>query len=257
MLRRSVRVGGLLIAGVPGIPWAASAAGVAVAEFLRGGDTRVAARALQTGGMPIGGGLPAGALVGLILGGGLVGASHLVTGTWGLALVGALLGALGFAAAVVVVTVGTDGAHAEVATRGSGWPAHRVLLVPARSGRRMTSSGLTKDIEAPPPPAGRAGDRTAAGCAEPSRSRPRRGRPPLSATGLRRADRHSPLHLPRPDRGSPSSELTGTRIRATAVGLGLPHLAEVLNPVHIQRANEAKMGYLDLLDPVPAGDGDS
>ncbi len=45
------------------------------------------------------------------------------------------------------------------------------------------------------------------------------------------------------------SELTGTRIRTTADRLGLPHLAEALNQ-YIQRADEAKMGYLDLLDLV-------
>lgn len=47
------------------------------------------------------------------------------------------------------------------------------------------------------------------------------------------------------------SELTGTRIRTTAVKLGLPHLAETLNQ-YIQRADEAKMGYLDFLDLVLA-----
>ncbi|MEU1466560.1 IS21-like element helper ATPase IstB [Streptomyces sp. NPDC005727] len=45
------------------------------------------------------------------------------------------------------------------------------------------------------------------------------------------------------------SELTSTRIRTTAAKLGLPHLAEALNQ-YIQRADEAKMGYLDLLDLV-------
>ncbi|MER8062676.1 MULTISPECIES: IS21-like element helper ATPase IstB [unclassified Streptomyces] len=45
------------------------------------------------------------------------------------------------------------------------------------------------------------------------------------------------------------SELTGTRIRTTAVKLGLPHLADALNQ-YIQRADEAKMGYLDFLDLV-------
>lgn len=43
------------------------------------------------------------------------------------------------------------------------------------------------------------------------------------------------------------SELTGTRIRTTAVKLGLPHLADALNQ-YVQRADEAKMGYLDFLD---------
>ncbi|MFF9206283.1 IS21-like element helper ATPase IstB [Streptomyces sp. NPDC014986] len=47
------------------------------------------------------------------------------------------------------------------------------------------------------------------------------------------------------------SELTSNRIRATAVKLGLPHLAEALNQ-YIQRADEAKMGYLDLIDLVLA-----
>jgi DNA replication protein DnaC len=45
------------------------------------------------------------------------------------------------------------------------------------------------------------------------------------------------------------SELTSTRIRTTAARLGLPHLAEALNQ-YVQRADEAKMGYLDLLDLV-------
>ncbi|MFD8079936.1 IS21-like element helper ATPase IstB [Streptomyces sp. NPDC059718] len=45
------------------------------------------------------------------------------------------------------------------------------------------------------------------------------------------------------------SELTSTRIRTTAAKLGLPHLAEALNH-YVQRADEAKMGYLDLIDLV-------
>ncbi|MFJ9662697.1 IS21-like element helper ATPase IstB [Streptomyces griseoflavus] len=47
------------------------------------------------------------------------------------------------------------------------------------------------------------------------------------------------------------SELTSNRIRTTAAKLGLPHLAEALNQ-YVQRADEAKMGYLDLLDLVLA-----
>ena len=47
------------------------------------------------------------------------------------------------------------------------------------------------------------------------------------------------------------SELTATRIRTMAVKLGLPHLAEALNS-HVQRADEAKMGYLDFIDLVLA-----
>jgi hypothetical protein len=45
------------------------------------------------------------------------------------------------------------------------------------------------------------------------------------------------------------SELVSTRIRTTAGKLGLPHLAEALNQ-YAQRADEAKMGYLDFLDLV-------
>ncbi|MGW6413521.1 IS21-like element helper ATPase IstB [Streptomyces vinaceus] len=45
------------------------------------------------------------------------------------------------------------------------------------------------------------------------------------------------------------SELTSNRIRTTAARLGLPHLAEALSH-YIQRADEAKTGYLDLLDLV-------
>lgn len=45
------------------------------------------------------------------------------------------------------------------------------------------------------------------------------------------------------------NELVTTRIRATAVKLGLPHLAEQLDTL-AGRAETAKMGYLDLLDLV-------
>lgn len=45
------------------------------------------------------------------------------------------------------------------------------------------------------------------------------------------------------------SELVSTRIRTTAAKLGLPHLAEAINE-YTQRADEAKMGYLDFLDLV-------
>ncbi|MFI1106261.1 IS21-like element helper ATPase IstB [Streptomyces melanogenes] len=45
------------------------------------------------------------------------------------------------------------------------------------------------------------------------------------------------------------SELTGHRIRVTAARLGLPHLAEALTD-YIRRADEGKLGYLDLMDLV-------
>ncbi|MFI7643532.1 IS21-like element helper ATPase IstB [Nonomuraea sp. NPDC049400] len=45
------------------------------------------------------------------------------------------------------------------------------------------------------------------------------------------------------------SELVSTRIRTTAAKLGLPHLADALTH-YTQRADEAKLGYLDFLDLV-------
>ncbi|MGW1412659.1 IS21-like element helper ATPase IstB, partial [Streptomyces sp. NPDC002403] len=47
------------------------------------------------------------------------------------------------------------------------------------------------------------------------------------------------------------SELVSTRIRSTAAKLGLPHLAESLTQ-YADRADDAKMGYLDFLDLVLA-----
>ena len=47
------------------------------------------------------------------------------------------------------------------------------------------------------------------------------------------------------------SELVSTRIRTTAVKLGLPHLAEALSQ-YVSRADEGKMGYLDFVDLVLA-----
>ncbi|MFB8201496.1 IS21-like element helper ATPase IstB [Kitasatospora purpeofusca] len=47
------------------------------------------------------------------------------------------------------------------------------------------------------------------------------------------------------------SQLVSARIRTMAAKLGLPHVAESLNQ-YAQRADEAKMGYLDFLDLVLA-----
>ncbi len=78
VLGRGVRVG-LLMACVPGIPWAALAPAVAAVEFLRGGDTELAARNVPYGGLLCGGSLLAGVLMGLVLGGGLALASRVIT----------------------------------------------------------------------------------------------------------------------------------------------------------------------------------
>ncbi|WP_328891907.1 ATP-binding protein [Streptomyces sp. NBC_00316] len=47
------------------------------------------------------------------------------------------------------------------------------------------------------------------------------------------------------------SELVSTRIRTTAAKLGLPHLADSVNQ-YANRADDAKLGYLDFLDLVLA-----
>ncbi|MFJ4535449.1 hypothetical protein ACIP39_05705 [Streptomyces tibetensis] len=118
---RAVKVG-LLMACVPGLPWAALALGVALVEFLRGGDTRLAARDLRYGGLLTGGSLPAGVLMGLVLAGGLALAARVLTRRWGLTVVGALLGALVFPAEFPVVAIGTDGAVAQLGTTFLAWP---------------------------------------------------------------------------------------------------------------------------------------
>ncbi|MFC5911693.1 ATP-binding protein, partial [Streptacidiphilus monticola] len=45
------------------------------------------------------------------------------------------------------------------------------------------------------------------------------------------------------------SELVTTRIRNTAIKLGLPHLVSGLDQF-VQRAEDSKLGYLDFLDLV-------
>ncbi|MFF9030998.1 hypothetical protein [Streptomyces iakyrus] len=110
------------MACVPGIPWAALALGVALVEFLRGGDTELAARDVRYGVLLTGGSLLAGALMGLVLAGGLALASRVVTRPWAITLTGALLGALVFPAEFLVVAIGTDGAVAQLGTAFLAWP---------------------------------------------------------------------------------------------------------------------------------------
>ncbi|MFJ5726670.1 hypothetical protein [Streptomyces paradoxus] len=110
------------MACVPGIPWAALALGVALVEFLRGGDTELAARDVRYGVLLTGGSLLAGVLMGMVLAGGLALASRVLTRRWGLTLTGALLGALVFPAELLVVAVGTDGAVAQLGTTFLAWP---------------------------------------------------------------------------------------------------------------------------------------
>ncbi|MFI8890480.1 hypothetical protein [Streptomyces paradoxus] len=110
------------MACVPGIPWAALALGVALVEFLRGGDTELAARDVRYGVLLTGGSVLAGVLMGLVLAGGLALASRVLTRRWALTLTGALLGALVFPAEFLAVAIGTDGAFAQLGTTFLAWP---------------------------------------------------------------------------------------------------------------------------------------
>ncbi|KDN79102.1 hypothetical protein ABZ568_28455 [Streptomyces olindensis] len=123
---RGVRVG-LLMACVPGLPWAALALAVAAVEFLRGGDTRLAAHDVRYGGLLLGGSVLAGVLMGTLLAGGLALASRVITRTEGLALVGGVLGLLVFPAEVLVVGMATDGAYAQIGTTFLAWPVMAVV----------------------------------------------------------------------------------------------------------------------------------
>ncbi|CAL9368531.1 hypothetical protein SUDANB1_00813 [Streptomyces sp. enrichment culture] len=60
--------------------------------------------------------------MGLILAGGLVLASRVLTRPWALTLTGAVLGALVFPAEFLVVAIGTDGAVAQLGTAFLAWP---------------------------------------------------------------------------------------------------------------------------------------
>lgn len=85
-------------------------------EFLRGGDTELAARDVRYGGLLTGGSLLAGVLMGLILAGGLALAPRVVIRPWGLTLTGVLLGALVFPTEFPVAAIGTDGSVAQLGT---------------------------------------------------------------------------------------------------------------------------------------------
>ncbi|WP_189787700.1 hypothetical protein [Streptomyces capitiformicae] len=121
---------GVLMAGVPGIPWAVLALFVGVVELFVGfvgEDTGHAVRALRYSGLLLGGSLVAGVLMGLVIGGGLALASRVITSSWGLALVGALLGALVFPAEIVAVALGTDAAPAQIGVTLLAWPVMAVV----------------------------------------------------------------------------------------------------------------------------------
>ncbi|MET9864897.1 hypothetical protein ABZZ16_01605 [Streptomyces sp. NPDC006386] len=121
MWGRGARVG-LLMACVPSLPWAALALGVAAVEFLRGGDTQLAAHDVRYGGLLLAGSVLAGLLMGSVLAGGLALASRVVTRAGGLALVGGLLGLLVFPVEILVVGGATNGAYAQLGTAFLAWP---------------------------------------------------------------------------------------------------------------------------------------
>ncbi|MGW2486742.1 hypothetical protein ACWCV9_05905 [Streptomyces sp. NPDC001606] len=120
-LGRAVRVG-LLVAGVPALPWAALCLVVAAVEFLRGGDTALAAADLRAAGLLVGGTLLVGALTGLVLAGVLTLVARLLRGTAGLVLAGALLVGLLFPAVLLLLGAASDGGYAEIAVAFLLWP---------------------------------------------------------------------------------------------------------------------------------------
>jgi hypothetical protein len=91
------------------------------------GDAESAVRDLSFGGLLLGGTLAAGLLMGVILGAGLALVARVVTRPWGLALVGALLGALTFPAEIIAVAAGSDAGPGEVATTLLAWPVMVVV----------------------------------------------------------------------------------------------------------------------------------
>jgi len=125
-VRRGLRVG-LLMACVPGLPWAALALAVAAVEWLRGGDLQLAARDVRYGLTLAGGSVSAGLLMGLVLAGGLTLASRVSSRGWVPALAGALLGASVFPAEVLVVALGTDVAYLPVGLTLLAWPVLTVV----------------------------------------------------------------------------------------------------------------------------------
>lgn len=136
---RGVRVG-MVMAGVPAVPWAVLTLVVAVVEFARGGDADFAARDLRFCGLLLAGGAVAGVFMGLVLAGGLALASRVVVRPWGLALVGALLGGLAFVPEFAVVSVGTDGGPAEIALTFLAWP----VMAAVAAAHSSDIAGLTR-----------------------------------------------------------------------------------------------------------------
>ncbi|PKW10168.1 hypothetical protein SAMN05428944_2652 [Streptomyces sp. 1222.5] len=118
---RAVRVG-LVVSGVPVLPWAGLCLLVAVVEHVRGGDTAQAAADLRGLGVLLGGGALVGVLTGLVLAGVLTLVSRPVRGTAGLAWAGTLTASVLFPAEFAVVGVASDGGYAEFALTFLLWP---------------------------------------------------------------------------------------------------------------------------------------
>ncbi|MFF4401043.1 hypothetical protein [Streptomyces sp. NPDC001480] len=138
-LGRGMRVG-MVMAGVPALPWAALTLVVAVVEFATGGDTGFATRDLRYCGLLVAGSAVAGVFMGSVLGGGLALVSRFVVRPWPLAFVGALLGGLAFVSEFAVVAVGTDGGYAEIAVTFLAWP----VMTGVAAAHSSDIAGLTR-----------------------------------------------------------------------------------------------------------------
>jgi hypothetical protein len=127
VLGRGVRVG-LLMAGVPGGLWVIFAVGVALTLLARG-STQAALSAFRDGGILLVGSSAAGAVMGVIIGGGLALVSRrAVDGrVWKPVLVGGLLAAVVFPAEIVVVGLGTDFGPLEIVVTLLAWPVMTVV----------------------------------------------------------------------------------------------------------------------------------
>ncbi|KOV61660.1 hypothetical protein [Streptomyces sp. MMG1121] len=125
-LGRGLRVG-ILVAGLPALPWAALCPPVAVVESVKGTGTAMAVTDLRFLGFLVGGGAHVGVLTGLVLAGGLSLAARVFTGTGPLAVAGALLAGLVFPADIVAVGAATDGGPGEIAATFLLWPVMAVV----------------------------------------------------------------------------------------------------------------------------------
>jgi hypothetical protein len=119
---------GMLMAGVPGGIWVTFAFGAGLA-FMARGNAQAALTAFRDGGILLVGSTAAGALMGVLIGGGLALASRRAVNSraWELALIGALLAAVAFPAEILAVALGTNTGPLEMVATLLAWPVMTVV----------------------------------------------------------------------------------------------------------------------------------